>query len=143
MRLPLPILLAMKIEHMAFMMKDPPAAADWYCRHLGFSVVRQVEGSPYARFLRQRDGSGLIEIYNNPKAPLPDYAAIDPLVLHLAFVVDDVEGERSRLIEAGAKQEGEVDVTPDGDLVCFVRDPWGFCLQLVKRKSPLLSAAAD
>jgi glyoxylase I family protein len=133
----------MKIEHLGLMMKDPPAAAEWYCRHLGFTLARKIDGSPHTQFLRQSDGSSLLEIYNNPKAPLPDYAAIDPLVLHLAFTVDDVEDERGRLIEAGAKPEGGIDVTDSGDRICMLRDPWGFCLQLVKRAEPMLAPSAD
>ena len=46
----------MKIEHVAYPMPDPVAAAAWYAEHLGFRVVRAMERSPYTHFLLDPDG---------------------------------------------------------------------------------------
>ena len=62
----------------------------------------------------------------------PGYGSRDARVLHLAFSVEDVVGEQKRLIQAGAKAEGDVLVT-----VALLRDPWGLAFQLVKRKDAL------
>ena len=35
----------MNIEHVAFNVPDPAAAAEWYARHLGMRVVRRVPGA--------------------------------------------------------------------------------------------------
>jgi len=127
-----------KIEHVAYMMPDPAQAAKWYCENLGFRVVRSMEHSPFTHFLLDRSGSVMVEIYNNPKVQVPDYAAMDPLILHLAFMVDDVKAERQRLLAAGATAVDEVTVMPNGDELAMLRDPWGFAIQLVRRGEPML-----
>jgi len=47
-------------------------------------------------------------------------------------------GTRERLLAAGARSAGEVVVTPAGDEMTFLRDPWGVALQLERRATPLL-----
>ena len=128
----------MKIEHMAYMMADPVAAADWYCKNLGFRVVRKTDGYPWAHFLIDRGNSVMIEIYKRKEVPVPDYHAMDPLLLHLAFLCDDVKGTVRKLTAAGAQVAAEAALTPDGDELAMLRDPWGFAIQLVKRARPML-----
>jgi hypothetical protein len=60
------------------------------------------------------------------------------LPFHIAFVTADVSGTLRRLLDAGAKGAGEVTITPAGDEMVLLRDPWGVALQLVKRAAPLL-----
>ena len=127
----------MKIEHMAFDVADPAATAAWYVENLGFALVRRRGAPNHAHFLADSTGQVLIEIYNNPAVQVPDYPAMDPLILHLAFTVDDVKGVRGRLLAAGATAAGEVACTPDGDELAMLRDPWGFPVQLVKRAAPM------
>ena len=129
----------MKIEHVAFNVTEPVAMAHWYTKHLQMRVVR-ISGPPWhAHFLADAANQSMIEIYYNSKAPVPPYATMDPLVLHLAFAVDDVPATRARLIQAGATAEGEVDTNPLGDNLAMLRDPWGFAVQLVKRATPMPS----
>lgn len=128
----------MRIEHVAFMMPDPVAAADWYCRNLGFRVVRKTDGYPWGSFLLDSSGSVMIEIYKRKEVAVPDYNAIDPLVLHLAFVTDDVKETIGRLTTAGATVHTDFSVTPDGDEIAMLRDPWGLAIQLVRRTRPML-----
>jgi glyoxylase I family protein len=127
----------LSIEHAAWTVADPPALADWYCRHLGMSIVRKVDGPARTHFLADGTGRVLLEVYNNPKVSVPDYRRMDPLVLHLAFAVEDVDRDRARLLAAGAAAEGEVAITPAGDRMAMLRDPWSFPIQLVKRASPM------
>jgi catechol 2,3-dioxygenase-like lactoylglutathione lyase family enzyme len=49
----------MKLEHMAFNVKDPLAAAAWYERHIGLSVVRRMDAPPYTHFLADDGGAML------------------------------------------------------------------------------------
>jgi hypothetical protein len=65
---------------------------------------------------------------------------MDPFVFHIAFTTADVHGTRTQLLAAGASAAGEVTVTPAGDEMTFLRDPWGVALQLMKRAKPLLAA---
>ena len=45
-----------------------------------------------------------------------------------------------RLLAAGATTAGDVTITPTGDEMTFLRDPWGLALQLVKRGAPLMGS---
>ena len=92
----------MKIEHFAYEVEKPAAVADWYGEHLGFIVKRSADSPVPVRFLADESGDVMIEIYNNPKGVTPDYASMNPLILHLAFVCDAVEETAERLVAAGA-----------------------------------------
>jgi catechol 2,3-dioxygenase-like lactoylglutathione lyase family enzyme len=126
----------MDIEHIALNVSDPVALADWYVRHLGMRVVRQVDTGPRTRFLADGSGRVVLEVYRQ-QAPVPDYAAMDPMVLHVAFKVDDVAAIRDRLRAAGATVATDTHRTDSGDVMAFLRDPWGITIQLVHRASPL------
>lgn len=128
----------MKIEHVAFQIADPPAAARWYAEHLGLVVRRAEPASPFGHFLADAAGAVMLEFYNNPKAPVPDYRAIDPVALHVAFAADDVRSTRARLLAAGAQAEGDVAVNDGGDELAMLRDPWGLPIQLVRRRAPMI-----
>lgn len=128
----------MKIEHIACQVEDPAAAADWYVKNLGFTIKRKHGEPAHAHFLADSTGQVMIEIYNNPAAPVPDYNSMDPLVLHLAFVSNDVDADRQMLMDAGAKPEGDAERTPGGDRIAMLRDPWGFPIQLCKRAEPMV-----
>lgn len=126
----------MKLEHVALNVPDAREAAAWYAEHLGLRVVKADTAAPHIHFLADGEGS-MLEVYSNPVAATPDYASQDPVTLHLAFLVEDMAGERERLLKAGARAEGEAETTPAGDEIAFLRDPWGVTLQLVKRARPL------
>ena len=127
----------MKLEHVALLVVDPVAVAEWYEAHLGMRVVRKGDAPGHARFLADDAGDSVLEIYAGTP-PLPDYASMDPLVLHVAFAPDDVPSTRARLIAAGATSVGDVVVTPAGDQFAMLRDPWGLALQLARRARPLV-----
>jgi glyoxylase I family protein len=128
----------MNIEHVAFNVAEPVAVARWYIDHLQMRVTRTSGPPTDTHFLADVTGRSMIEIYHNPKAAVPDYRATNPLVLHLAFAVDDVCATRTRLLKARATAEGETAVADNGDELAMLRDPWGFPIQLVKRRVPML-----
>ncbi len=128
----------MKIEHLALQVPDPVSAAEWYTRNLGLRIVRQSGPPGYGRFLADDGGRTVLEIYNNPKASVPDYRSMSSLQLHIAFSVPDVSRVREALLAAGAVSEGDVGATEDGDAMAMVRDPWGVPLQLVRRVNPIV-----
>jgi glyoxylase I family protein len=129
----------MKLEHVAFNVADPVAMAAWYEANLGMRTVRSFGPPNHARFVADATGQTILEIYSNPKAPVPEYAKMNPLILHVAFAVDDVRATRTRLLQAGATAEGEITVTDSGDALAMLRDPWGFAVQLVNRSSPMVA----
>jgi uncharacterized glyoxalase superfamily protein PhnB len=61
------------------------------------------------------------------------------MLLHLAFASDDdMQAQRARLLAAGATPAGDISTTPAGDQLAMLRDPWGFAIQLAKRRQPML-----
>jgi glyoxylase I family protein len=128
----------MNIEHIALNVPDPVAMAAWYLRHLGLRVLRKQEQAPFTHFIADQAGRVVLELYLHAKAVVPDYAKLDPLTLHIAFMADDVARERQRLLDAGATPAGEIVTTDTGDLMTFVRDPWSVTIQLVKRVMPMI-----
>ena len=131
----------MNIEHFALNVPDPASLARWYVEHLGMRIVRHLDEAPFTHFIADESGRTVIEIYQHTKALIPDYFAMDPLVLHIAFVADDVKATVQRLQQAGAALAGEITTTPAGDEMAFLHDPWGVVIQLVRRARPLLEPA--
>lgn len=126
----------MRIEHVGIQHPDPVGAGEWYVRHLGFRIARSGGAPAHARYLFDDAGRTMIEIYNNPQVPMPDYAAMHPVVLHLAVATDDVRGLCERLVAAGATPAGDFSKTDMGDEFVMVRDPWGVPIQLMNRRTP-------
>lgn len=131
-------LARVKIEHTAYQVNDPVALARWYVAHLGLVVKRSQSEPPFGCFLADDSGTVMLEFYRQAHLPVPDYRSMDPLLLHLAFLATDVPAESARLMAAGATPEGGVVVTPVGDEVAMLRDPWGLAIQLIKRAKPMI-----
>lgn len=127
----------MRIEHLAFNVSEPTKMAEWYTKNLNLRVLRRSKNETQAHFLCDEAGSVVLELFRQVKAPIPNYAAMDPMTLHVAFLAGDVETERRRLIEAGATPVGDTTTNEDGDQLAMVRDPWGLAVQLVKRAKSL------
>ncbi len=128
----------MQIEHLGLDVADPAAMADWYVKHLGMRVVLAKDEPLPVRFIADSANHVMIEIYANPAVKPLDYRPIDPLVIHLAFLSKDVKADYERLLAAGATCATEPKVLPTGDEIAIVRDPWGFAVQLVKRRKPMI-----
>lgn len=123
----------MKLEHFAINVTDPHALAHWYADHLGLRIVRADSDPPYITFLAGDHSETMIEVYSNPLGEYVDYGTMHPVTFHIAFTVEDMAAERSRLLQAGASPAGDIFIMPTGDELAFVRDPWGNAIQLVKR----------
>lgn len=127
----------MKIEHFAINVKDPVAMAAWYVANMGLTVVRKSDGAACTHFLGDNSGQVMVEIYNNPPDQVPDYASMNPLLLHLAFVCGNPDQKRAELELAGASFVEEVHIK-DGSHLVMMRDPWGLAIQLCKRGVAML-----
>jgi len=127
----------MRFEHVGLNVPDARAMGAWYAKHLGMSIV--LEGTSKdgvdVCFLADATGRMTLEVYTNRTQPIPDYAAQHPLVLHIAFAVDDAAAERDRLIAAGATLFEEIRLQ-DGSHIVILRDPWNVPLQLCQRTMP-------
>ena len=125
----------MRFEHFALNVPDTRATVAWYVQHLGLTVARVRAEAPYTTFLADDSGRVFLELYSNPKDPIPDYAAQHQLRVHFAFAVKDAVAERTRLLQAGATLIVE-EPQPDGTMLIMLRDPWGVPVQLCQRTSP-------
>jgi len=125
----------MIFEHFALNVSDPFAQAQWYVRHLGFTVVRNLDHAPFTHFLADESGRVVFELYMNSIAEIPRYADTHPLRFHIAVIATDAAAERKRLEIAGATLFRE-EPQPDGSLLIMMRDPWGVPLQLCQRMHP-------
>ena len=128
-----------RFEHIGLNVSKPVEMAQWYTENLGMRVTREGPPPVNARFLADQDGHAMFEFYTNPPDAVPDYASMDPLLLHLAFMVDDVDALCTRLIAAGARPIGQTFTTPTGDKITMVRDPWGLALQFIERADLMLT----
>jgi len=127
-----------RLEHVAINVEDPVGMAKWYGRNLGMKVVRKGPPPINMHFVSDAGANMMLELYHNPPDAVPDYASMDPLSLHISFMVDDVKAIRDKLITAGATPVGDVSITSSGDELAMLRDPWGVPIQFVKRAEPML-----
>ena len=128
----------MRLEHIAFNVSDPAGLAAWYVANLDMKIVRCFAEPPHIHFLADSAGKSLIEIYSNPLGEVIDYADHHPVTFHLAFAVDDMDATRQRLVAAGATLDGDIDDRANGDRLAFLRDPWGYTIQLVERVTRMI-----
>ena len=126
----------MHSEHAGFNVPDPVSMARWYVDNCDLRIVVANDTSPYMHFVADVTGRIVFELYANPLAPIPDYASQDPLVLHLAFAVNDMTATKERLLTAGATEVSDT-TQPNGTRLAMLRDPWGIPLQLTSRSVPL------
>ena len=127
-----------RIEHVAINVKDPIAVAKWYTENLEMKIARKGPPPVNGHFISDTNGNVMLEIYHNPPDAVPDYPSMNPLSLHIAFMVDDVKAIRDKLTAAGATIVSDITTTEGGDEIAMLRDPWGVPIQFVKRAEPML-----
>ena len=127
----------LSLEHVALNVSEPAAMAAWYVEHLGMRIVRQSPVAPHIHFIADAAGRTVIEVYSSPVDPIPDYASMHPLRLHVAFATPDPDAARAALVGVGASVVDD-QTREDGTRLIMLRDPWGLALQLCKRPEPLL-----
>jgi catechol 2,3-dioxygenase-like lactoylglutathione lyase family enzyme len=128
----------MRIEHAGIQVKEPAKMADWYIANLGFKCVRSADAPVPVRFIADESGKVMLEVYFNPDVHVPDYAGMDPLLLHMAYVCSDPGPTADRLVRAGASLISGPEIKPNGDELVMLRDPWGLPIQLCRRANPMV-----
>ena len=127
----------MIFEHFALNVKDPINMAKWYIDNFDMKVVRSLEKAPFTHFLADKTGRVVLELYANTVAKFPDHQNAHPLEFHFAFMVDDAEGMKNKLIKSGAKLEEDLKLD-DGSHLATLRDPFGVCVQVCERANPMM-----
>ena len=118
----------MKLEHIALDVAEPEKFIAWWCEHLGFR-----RSAPGSAFIIDDSGTMGLEIYRTGETPAaPDYASMNSMTMHVAFVSEDVKADTDRLVAAGAKLE-TLKVDSPSFQMSIVRDPWGVAIQFCKR----------
>lgn len=128
------------VEHIGLAARDAALLSAWYCTALGFRPRASVDngpGQPKTWFLESGDGF-LLEIYPaDPQELAQERPNLRPGLAHLAIGVSDFDAADKRLVEAGARVEGEARAAPFGARIRFYRDPEGNLFHIVWRPRPL------
>jgi len=106
---------------------DLESATDFYRGVLG---LREVDEGAF-----RLDDGGMLLLFDparssQPGRPVPSHGATGPG--HVAFSVDDLDGWRERLREAGVELEQEMEWARGGAHSIYVRDPAGNSVELVE-----------
>nr|WP_087573966.1 VOC family protein [Sphingomonas sp. CDS-1] len=118
------------IHHIAIICSDYARSRAFYVDILGFGVIREVWRDERQSWKCDLDaGNAQIELFSFP-APPPRPTRPEACGLrHLAFTVDDLDGEVARLTAAGIACE-EVRIDPyTGQRFTFFADPDGLPLE--------------
>lgn len=119
------------IHHIAIICSDYARSRAFYVDLLGFRVIREVWRDERQSWKCDLDADNAqIELFSFP-APPPRPTRPEACGLrHLAFTVDDLDGEVARLAAAGVACE-EVRIDPyTGQRFTFFADPDGLPLEL-------------
>ncbi len=127
----------MTFEHFALNVSKPVEMGQWYIDNCEMKLVKSMNDYPYTRFLADKSGQVVLEIYSNTSARIPEYNKQHPLEFHFALKVENPVEIKDKLIAAGAKVEEEIKLD-DGSHLIMLRDPFGVPLQLCKRAKPLV-----
>jgi len=130
----------MKIEHFGLIVPQPLSMARWYEEHLGFQIKRSGgDDTEGVAFVADSSGQVMLELFARRDTPPLDFPALAPLQVHIAMLSDDPVADCDRLQEVGAVMLEDNLGRGSGDRLILLRDPWGVVIQLVKRKTPILS----
>jgi catechol 2,3-dioxygenase-like lactoylglutathione lyase family enzyme len=110
---------------------DLDVIADFYTRVLGFRLTADRRGEPAAYVSLQR---GSVRIGALRGAALAERAVrLPPAGVELVLEVDDVAGERDRVIAAGWPLEEDLQDRPWGLTDFRILDPAGYYLRITDR----------
>ncbi len=127
----------MVFEHFALNVSNPVEMGNWYVDNLEMKIVRSFDKAPFGRFLADKTGRVVLELYSNNSAKIPEYRNAHSLEFHFAFMVEDAVSLKDKLLKAGATLEEELKLD-DGSNIIMLRDPFGVPLQLCKRGIPMM-----
>ncbi len=125
-------------EHFATNTPDARAKANWYAKNLGMKIIRQGGAPDFGTFVSDSNKDMMLELYQKKDFPMIDYKKISPVSIHLAFRVSNITDIKGKLIAAGAELVNDISKSASGDKVLVLRDPWGFPIQFIQRKVPVI-----
>jgi glyoxylase I family protein len=126
-------------EHIAINLDDSPAKAKWYSLNLGMKYLREGKAPNYSMFIADINDNFTFELYQQKSYPVIKFDTVHPSSIHLAFMTDNIEALKDKLVKAGAKVFQDIMETPAKDRILMLRDPWGQPIQFVKRAKNMLN----
>ena len=125
-------------EHFALNIPDPVSAAKWLTENLGMKIMRQGGAPNFTTFIADENKNMMFELFNNTNYPSLDFAGINYMSIHFAFIVDDINSVKEKLISAGATVAEDINTSVNGTQVMVLRGPAGLPLQFLKRPVPMI-----
>lgn len=124
-----------KAVHMMVRVLDEARSVDFYGRAFGLTVADRLDFPDFT-----------LVYLSNPEAPFEVELTVnkgrtDPYDLgtgygHVAFVVDDLDGEHARFVEAGFQPRKIVEFKTDAGMIArffFVEDPDGYKIEVLQK----------
>jgi uncharacterized glyoxalase superfamily protein PhnB len=120
---------------------DPAASARFMIDHFGFQQVMAADG--FASLTRPDAGVNLVYLVVGMPTLPADQRDVPAQGQIIAFVVDDLEGELSRLQDEGVAITMPLTAEEWGERTFQVRDPNGIIVQLVDWNGPVAEQYAE
>jgi glyoxylase I family protein len=131
-----------RVEHIGFSVEAPVEMAKWYQETLGFNIkLSRGNEQQGVAFIEDESGKTTLEIFSIPEAPPLRTRLKHHLQFHIAFECDDPDLAASELIEKGASFIEKCPRKMEGDYLVVLNDPWGNCIQFVRRKEGRFSTS--
>jgi catechol 2,3-dioxygenase-like lactoylglutathione lyase family enzyme len=122
------------INHLAITVKNMEESLDFYTRVLGFKRVFDIDnpkdGKPWIVYLLVYEGQ-FVELFYGGETPNPWNSKLIGFN-HICFLVDDVHAVAKRIKDAGWKLDAEPSMACDNNWQCWVSDPNGIRIEMMK-----------
>jgi uncharacterized glyoxalase superfamily protein PhnB len=125
-------------EHLAFNLADSRAKAKWYTENFVMLNKREGKAPSYGMFISDAGENMMLELYQQKDYPVIGFDSLSHMTIHLAFMTDNIEAVKEKLLKIGAKVVEDITKTASGDFVLMMRDPFGMPIQFVKRANPMV-----
>lgn len=130
-----------EIEHIGITVEEPVKMAQWYKKVMGFSIKLSSlndEGENSVAFLADGKDRVLLEFGKISGVERLSSRIDHHLQFHIAVKSDDPDADMKYLIDHGATFIEICPVAMPGNRLIVLNDPWGNCIQLVKRNSNIM-----
>jgi predicted enzyme related to lactoylglutathione lyase len=124
------------VEHIALCAEDVPSLIAWYQRMFKVDMIKEGEAGPF--FLKFPDGF-LIELVETGGDIPPVPKDKEKGFRHIALTVAALEQMVGALKNDGVEVVDDFKTVPNGTKLFLFRDIEGNLIQLVERKTPLVS----
>ena len=121
--------------HMMVRVRDEERSVDFYRRAFGLEIAQRVDFPEFTLiYMREPAGGFEVELTVNKDRTQP-YSLGDGYG-HLAFVVDDIEAERTRMTTQGLAPKDIKQMNHDGKpfgKFFFIEDPDGYKIEVLQK----------